>query len=102
MTNEDQASSKYALDVVKEKLLNSVDAFERAANLGNMVLEYDERLAKRPLNLSAFADGPRIRLIWASFQHIEEEASTLSNCLVLQWLLCLFFVLFLKEKILFS
>lgn len=87
-TNEDQVNSKYALDVVKEKLLNTLDAFERTPSIGNMVLEYDERRAKRPLNLSALADGPRIRLLWASFQRIEDEASTLSNCLVLQWLLC--------------
>ncbi|KAH7517527.1 hypothetical protein FEM48_Zijuj09G0074400 [Ziziphus jujuba var. spinosa] len=83
-TNEDQVNSKYALDVVKEKLLNTLDAFERTPSIGNMVLEYDERRAKRPLNLSALADGPRIRLLWASFQRIEDEASTLSNCLVLQ------------------
>ncbi|XP_015892266.3 uncharacterized protein LOC107426566 [Ziziphus jujuba] len=78
-TNEDQVNSKYALDVVKEKLLNTLDAFERTANIGNMVLEYDERRAKRPLNLSALADGPRIRLLWASFQRIEDEVNDVSN-----------------------
>ncbi|KAF3435998.1 hypothetical protein FNV43_RR23090 [Rhamnella rubrinervis] len=77
--NEDQASSKYALDVVKGKLLNSLDAFERGANLGNIILEYGERRTKRPLNLSALADGPRMRLLWASFQRIEEEVKNVSD-----------------------
>ena len=58
----------------------ALDAFEREANLGN-ILEYGERRTKRPLNLSALADGPRMRLLWASFQRIEEEASTVSIAL---------------------
>lgn len=77
MTNEEQANPKYALDVVKEKLLDSLDAFERGANLGSRILEYNESRSKRPLHLSAIADGPRLRLLWAILQQIEEEARVL-------------------------
>ena len=74
MTNEDQANPEYVLDVVKRKLLDSLDAFERGNNLRNRILEYNERHPKRPLSLSAIADGPRLRLLWATFQQIEKEA----------------------------
>ncbi|XP_024030073.1 uncharacterized protein LOC21398313 [Morus notabilis] len=79
MTNEEQANPKYALDVVKEKLLDSLDAFERGANLGSRILEYNESRSKRPLHLSAVADGPRLRLLWAILQQIEEEVNGISN-----------------------
>lgn len=78
MRNEEQAEPKYALDVVKEKLLDSLDAFERGANLVNRILEYNERRSKRPLHLSALAEGPRLRLLWAVLQKIEEEARSAS------------------------
>lgn len=93
--NEDQASSKYALEVVKGKLLNSLDAFERGANLGINILEHGERHMKRTLNLSALADGPRMRLLWASFQHLEEEARIVSVALYCN----AYFAVFLPPKI---
>lgn len=79
MRNEEQAEPKYALDVVKEKLLDSLDAFERGANLRNRILEYNESRSKRPLHLSALAEGPRLRLLWAVLQKIEEEVNNISN-----------------------
>ncbi|XP_062078856.1 uncharacterized protein LOC133783271 isoform X2 [Humulus lupulus] len=78
-TNKDLANPKYVLDIVKRKLLDSLDAFERGDVLGNRILEYSELRPKRPLNLSALADGPRLRLLWVTFQQIEEEVNNISN-----------------------
>ncbi|PON70787.1 phosphoglycolate phosphatase [Parasponia andersonii] len=78
-TNEDQANPKYVLDVVKRKILDSLDAFERGPNFRNRILGYNEHHPKRPLNLSALADGPRLRLLWATFQQIEEEVNDISS-----------------------
>ncbi|RDX98749.1 hypothetical protein CR513_18286, partial [Mucuna pruriens] len=62
--------SKYVLDVVRGKLLNSLNALEHKAYSGDIILQS----AKRPLSLSAVARGPKLRLLWATFQQVEEEA----------------------------
>lgn len=78
MKNDDQVESKYALDVVKRKLLDSVNALEHGRKLGTRILEFEEHHAKQPLSLNAVAEGPRLHLLWASFQQVEEEAGTVS------------------------
>ncbi|KAF4347831.1 hypothetical protein F8388_009089 [Cannabis sativa] len=78
-TNNDLANPKHVLDIVKRKLLDSLDAFERGDVSGSRILEYSELRPKRPLNLSALADGPRLRLLWATFQQIEEVVNDISN-----------------------
>jgi hypothetical protein len=78
MKNDDQVESKYALDVVKRKLLDSINALERGRKLGTRILEFEEHHAKKPLSLNAVAEGPRLHLLWASFRQVEEEAGTVS------------------------
>lgn len=70
MKQNDQVESKYVLDVVREKILNSLKALENEAYAGDTTLQY----AKRPLSLNAVAEGPKLRLLWAAFLQIEEEA----------------------------
>jgi RecB family exonuclease len=70
----DKVESKYILDVVREKLLNSLNALEKEANAGDTILQS----AKRPLSLNAVAEGPKLRLLWAAFLQVEEEARTVS------------------------
>lgn len=55
--------------MVREKLLNSLNALEKEAYEGDIILQY----AKRPLSLNAVAEGPKLRLLWASFQQVEKE-----------------------------
>lgn len=74
MKVDDQINPKHALDVVKGKILDFLDAFERRRSMENEVFEFAECHAKQPLSLNAIAEGPRLRLLWASFQLIEEEA----------------------------
>ncbi|PNX74806.1 hypothetical protein L195_g030733, partial [Trifolium pratense] len=52
-----QVESKYVLDVVREKLLNSLNALEKEAYAGETILQS----AKRPLSLNAVAEGPKLR-----------------------------------------
>lgn len=67
--------SKYVLNVVRGKLLNSLNSLEQKAYSGDIILQS----AKRPLSLSAVARGPKLRLIWAAFQQVEEEVNNISS-----------------------
>ncbi|XP_050364746.1 uncharacterized protein LOC126783336 [Argentina anserina] len=71
--------SGYPLDAVKKKLLYSLEALELGDNIGSKVLQPEGYYTKRPLSLNAIADGPRLRLLWASLQQIEEEVKSISN-----------------------
>lgn len=75
----DSDCSLDALNAVKKKLLDSLEALELGGKLGNRVLEPEGYYTKRPLSLNAIADGPRLRLLWASLLRIEEEVKTISN-----------------------
>ena len=67
-----QLESEYALNVVSGKLLNSLNTLEHEAYSGDIILH----AAKRTLSLNAVAEGPKLRLLWAAFQKVEEEAGT--------------------------
>ncbi|KAK7292975.1 hypothetical protein RJT34_15834 [Clitoria ternatea] len=67
--------SKYVLDVVRGKLLNCLDALEHKAYSGDVIIQS----AKRPSSLSAVAKGPKLRLLWAAFQQVEEEVNNISS-----------------------
>lgn len=78
MKNDEQVDLKYAWDVVKGKLMDALNAIEQGGDVGNRVIEFEQNRAKRPLSLYAVAEGPRLRLLWASLQQLEEEAGTVS------------------------
>lgn len=59
-------------DVVRGKLLDSLDVIESENDFRNVVFDEQQR-AKRPLSLYALSEGPKIRLLWASLQQLEEE-----------------------------
>lgn len=72
--NDDKDNLNYAWEVVKEKLLDSLDAIEYGNNSGNRALKFEQQQGKRPLSLYAVSEGPKLRLLWASFQQLEKEA----------------------------
>ncbi|KAJ6710918.1 PHOSPHOGLYCOLATE PHOSPHATASE [Salix koriyanagi] len=74
---DDRVNLKHAWDAVKEKLLDSIDAIERRSSLGNKFLQLEQQHAKRPLSLFAIFDGPKLRLLWASFQWLKEEVKNI-------------------------
>ncbi|KAJ9176561.1 hypothetical protein P3X46_011863 [Hevea brasiliensis] len=74
--NENHVNVKYAWDAVKTKLLDSLHAIEHKSNLGNIILEIDQQSAKQPLSLYAVSEGPKLRLLWASFKQLQDEVNT--------------------------
>lgn len=70
-------SIEFAWDVVKGKLMNSLSSI-KLVDLGATSIVFDQNHGKQPSNLSALAQGPRLRLLWASFQLLKKEAGTVS------------------------
>ncbi|KAK0581165.1 hypothetical protein LWI29_010811 [Acer saccharum] len=71
-----KANLKYVWKVVKEKLMESLDTIESESDFGNRILERHQ--TKRPLSLYAVSEGPKLRLLWASFQQLEKEVNDIS------------------------
>ncbi|KAL3358965.1 hypothetical protein AABB24_015845 [Solanum stoloniferum] len=69
--NNDRISIEFAWDVVKEKMMNSLSSIKQV-DLG--AIEFEQNRGKQPSNLSTLAQGPRLRLLWASFQLLKKEA----------------------------
>ncbi|KAL5794828.1 hypothetical protein ACOSP7_003422 [Xanthoceras sorbifolium] len=65
-------------EVVKEKLLDSLNTIEHGSDSGNRILDFERNQAKHPLSLYAVSEGPKLRLLWASFQQLEKEVSNIS------------------------
>lgn len=76
--NQDHANVKYAWDSVKEKLLDALHSIEHKSNIGNRIREIEQQRAKQPLSLYAISEGPKFRLLWASFKQLEDEAGTVT------------------------
>ncbi|CAH2044712.1 unnamed protein product [Thlaspi arvense] len=70
---------KSVWDVVKGKLLDSLDAIKRESTLGNRVLKTKPPQGKPPLSLYAISEGPQVYLLWSCFQKLEEETNKMSN-----------------------
>lgn len=72
----DDHFQKCAWDVIKGKLVKSLEAIDRASVSEDKIQELEKLHAKKPLSLNAIAGGPRLRLIWAVLTHLEKEAGT--------------------------
>ncbi|XP_011083125.1 uncharacterized protein LOC105165720 [Sesamum indicum] len=77
MANDDEVCFQFAWDVVKGKLMDSLSALRNGINLSDRVGESKQDPAKQPSSLCAVADGPRIRLLWASFQLLNKEVDNI-------------------------
>ncbi|XP_013616181.1 PREDICTED: uncharacterized protein LOC106322644 isoform X1 [Brassica oleracea var. oleracea] len=66
-------------DVVKGKLLDSLDAVKRESTLGSRVLKPKPPQGKPPLSLYAISERPQLYLLWSCFQKLEEETNKISN-----------------------
>uniref|UniRef100_A0A5B7A9R6 Uncharacterized protein n=1 Tax=Davidia involucrata TaxID=16924 RepID=A0A5B7A9R6_DAVIN len=81
--NDEDFNLKFAWDIVEGKLVDSLNAIEHGGNLGNIVIKFEQDHAKRPLSLYAVAEGPRLRLLWASFQWLKKEVDNISGSSVI-------------------
>ncbi|CAH8359504.1 unnamed protein product [Eruca vesicaria subsp. sativa] len=66
-------------DVVKGKLLDSLDAIKSESTLGSRVLKAKPPQGKPPLSLYAISERPQVYLLWSCFQKLEEETNKISN-----------------------
>ncbi|KAF2292635.1 hypothetical protein GH714_026186 [Hevea brasiliensis] len=72
---EDHVNINYTWDAVGAKLLDSLHAIEHNINLVNKLLEIEQQRAKQPLSLYAVSEGPKLRLLWASFKQLKDEVN---------------------------
>ncbi|XP_028071345.1 uncharacterized protein LOC114273734 isoform X2 [Camellia sinensis] len=77
--NDEEANFKLPWDIVEEKLMDALNAIEHEGNLGSRFIKFEQDQAKRPLSLSAVAEGPRLRLLWISFQWLKKEVDNISG-----------------------
>ena len=64
-------------DTVENKLINSITAIEYGTKLETETMESGQT-ANKSSSLSAIAEGPRFRLMLASFHWLKNEAGTFS------------------------
>ncbi|PIN22759.1 hypothetical protein CDL12_04520 [Handroanthus impetiginosus] len=79
MINDDEVCLQFAWDVVKGKLRDSLSAVKNGVNLSERIGEFEQNSAKQQSSLSALAEDPRIRLLWASFQWLNKEVANISE-----------------------
>lgn len=80
MTNGDGVSLQFAWDVVRGKLTDSLSSIRDGVDLSESTRKFEQNLAKQPSSLFAVSEGPRLRLLWRSFQSLKKEASTTVYC----------------------
>ncbi|CAN6876645.1 unnamed protein product [Brassica oleracea] len=78
-SSDSESDLKSVWDVVKGKLLDSLDAIKRESTLGSRVLKAKPPQGKPPLSLYAISEGPRLYLLWSCFQKLEEETNKIAN-----------------------
>ncbi|KAK4441518.1 hypothetical protein Salat_0486700 [Sesamum alatum] len=77
MADDDEVFDQFAWDVVKGKLMDSLSSIKNGINLSERIGESKQDSAKQPSSLCAVAEGPRIRLLWASFQCLNKEVENI-------------------------
>ncbi|CAK9181212.1 unnamed protein product [Ilex paraguariensis] len=81
LKSDERTNLELIWDVVKGKLVDSISAVQHKGYLVNKATEVEQHQAKIPLSLYAVAEGPRFRLLWASFQWLKKEVDGISeNC----------------------
>lgn len=59
--------------------MDSLSAVEQGDNLVDRLINSEQRNAERPLSLHAIAEGPRVRLLLASFRWLKQEVDNISG-----------------------
>lgn len=81
--NDDEVNLTFAWEIVRKKLLDSLNIIENKGNLGSGVTESGQQ---RPASLFAIAEAPRFRLLLASFHRLKKEA----GIVFIMFLLCIY------------
>ncbi|VFR00528.1 unnamed protein product [Cuscuta campestris] len=76
---EEGTKLQFAWDVVESKLSDSLLAVNQGVESSISTNEIKQNCTRFPSSLSAIAEGPRLRLLWASFQFLKKEVDNLSE-----------------------
>ncbi|XP_052170534.1 uncharacterized protein LOC127786866 isoform X2 [Diospyros lotus] len=77
--NVKEVNLKLPWEMMEKKLMDASKASELGGNSESRFIKFERDQAKRPLSLYAIAEGPRFRLLWASFQWLKKEVDSLSG-----------------------
>ncbi|XP_022867756.1 uncharacterized protein LOC111387431 isoform X2 [Olea europaea var. sylvestris] len=77
--NDKEVYLEFAWDIVKGKIMDSLCFIQNEVNVGDRVAELEEGHMKKPSSLCAVTEGPRMRLLWASFQWLKDEVVNISG-----------------------
>ncbi|GFQ06587.1 hypothetical protein PHJA_002802700 [Phtheirospermum japonicum] len=76
--SDDEVPLHFAWDVVRGKLMDSLSTIKKGVNLSERVGELEQNPSKQASSLCAIAEGPRIRLLWASLKWLDKEVANIS------------------------
>ncbi|XP_051120857.1 uncharacterized protein LOC127244393 [Andrographis paniculata] len=79
VTTDDDVNLNFTWDVVKRKLMDSLLAIKEGVSLSENFAQSEQSFAKLPSSLFAVAEGPRMRLLWASFQWLNKAVANIST-----------------------
>lgn len=79
VTKSKNKTNLYAWDEVKRKLLDALDVIKNDGNLVRQAVASENNSTKSPLSLYAIAEGPRLRLLWATLQQLQKEVNDISE-----------------------
>lgn len=85
VNDDDEVNLTFAWEIVRKKLLDSLNIIENKGIVGNGVTESGQQ---RPASLFAIAEAPRFRLLLASFHRLRKEAGIVS----IMFLLCIYII----------
>ncbi|KAL1565178.1 hypothetical protein AAHA92_07428 [Salvia divinorum] len=77
-TNDDEVWLQFAWDVVRGKLMYSLSTLSDGVNPSENSGKFEQNPATQPSSLYAVSEGPRIRLLWRSFQWLKKEVTNIS------------------------
>ncbi|XP_042064926.1 uncharacterized protein LOC121808474 [Salvia splendens] len=77
-TNDDEVWLQFAWDVVRGKLMDSLSTLSDGVNPSDNSGKFELNPATQPSSLYAVTEGPRIRLLWRSFQWLKKEVTNIS------------------------
>ncbi|XP_058198198.1 uncharacterized protein LOC131313735 isoform X1 [Rhododendron vialii] len=75
--DNEEANLSLPWEIVEEKLMDALNAVEQRRKMGTG-FKFEQDLSKRPSSLYAVDEGPRFRLLWASFQWLKKEVDNVS------------------------
>lgn len=94
VNDDNEVNLTFAWEIVRKKLLDSLNIIENKGNVGSGVTESGQQ---RPASLFAIAEAPRFRLLLASFHRLKKEA----GIVFIMFLLCIYTIYLYNKNVIF-